>query len=301
VPHLQEQAGLEQAHGGGFRAMIYMALFIWLLACLLLGGVMHAVLGTTFRYKLVMLLAAPGTVVRKFSMTCAALASGATVTGVNVYDLGDRQVRFEANGAASVSKVLVPLAPVFTCALVLQAANVLLGSPIRLDYPPPGISSLDVGGMRGFLMGTWQLVSHLVAQLFAADWGHFRLYALLALLFSLSLGACLPFEEFREAFLGVVLLVVGLAVVCVLFGASSSFGPAPPGALASSPAAGWMESVRTFLGNTAGMAFIMMLCGVMAATLAGIVIRIVELAGRGADRTQRPGRSSRSVHRRSAA
>ena len=281
--------------------MIYTALFIWLLTCIVLGGVIHAVMQTAFRYKLVRLLAGPGVVVRKFAMTCAALLSGATVTEVNVYDLSERDIGFEADGVASVSKVLVPLAPLFACALVLQAVNVLLGSPIKLDYPPPEISSLDIGGMKGFVLGTWSVVFHLVRQVFNADWGHLRLYVLLAFVFSLSLGACLPFEKFREAFLGVVLLVVGLAVLCALFGVSSALGTAPPSALARSPVAAWVESLRSFFKNTAGMAFVMMLCGIMAATLAGIVVRIAELTGKASSRGGTEAKPRRGAETRAAA
>ena len=149
-------------------------------------------------------------------------------------------------------------------------------------------------------MGTWDVVFHIVRQIFKADWGHLRLYVMLALLFSLSLGACLPFEKFREAFLGVVLLVVALAVVCSLFGVRSAVGTTPT-ALTGSPASAWVRSLRDFLEETTGMALIMMLCGIMAATIAGIIIRIAELAGRASTGSKKTGRSRRGTETNAAA
>ena len=259
--------------------MEYVALFVWLLVCLVLGGVINAILQSAHQYKLVALLAAPGMVARKFAMTAVGLLSGATVTQVNIYDLSERDIGFEAKGIPGISKMLVPLAPLFVCAVVLQGINVALGSPLSLSFRPPPFSSLDATGLRGFMFGLWDLMSGLFRQIVDADWGSGRLYLLLAFIFSLSLGACVPFAKFREGFLGIAFLAGGLAALCALLGVRS--GAAGAAVAASSPAARWGLAARSFVMGTAGMAFIMMLCGLMAGVVGGVLVRLFELAGKG--------------------
>lgn len=281
--------------------MEYVALFVWLAVCVVLGGLMHSILRTAFEFKFIRILAAPGIAVRKLAMAVAALVSGASVTQVNVYDLSDRDIGFRGEGVASVSKVFVPLAPLFACAVALQTVNVLLGNPVSLDYPPPPVESLDAGGVRVFIMGMWTLLSGLVTQAFQIDWGSLNLYVLLAFVLSLSLGACVSFQKIREAILGALLLVVGLAVVCALFGVRSGLGTGAPGTLASSPAADWVRSLREFVIRTAGAAFIMMLCGLMVAIAVGVGIRIYELATAAVGGKGKSGKSSGQGERRLAA
>ncbi len=281
--------------------MEYVALFVWLVVCLLLGGLMHMILQTPYDYKLVRLLAAPGIVVRKFAMTVTSLLTGATVTEVNIYNSSERDIGFEADGMASVSKVLVPLAPLFACAVMLQAINALIGKPIGLDYPPPPVSSLDAGGMRGFLIDLWHLLSGLIVQVLAADWKSLNPYVLFAFIFSLSLGACVPPEKLREGILGATFVAVGLAVICALFGVRSGVGLGPLTALSASPAQLWVMAMREFFMDMAGMAFIMMLCGLMAAIVVGIIVRIFELVSKVPGRTQQPGRRSKRGRKKMAA
>ena len=257
--------------------MEYVALFVWLVVCVALGGLMHTILRTPFDYKLIRILAAPGVVVRKLAMSVVALVTGATVTQVNVYDLSERDIGFHGVGASSVSKVLVPLGPLFACAVALQAVNVLLGSPVSFDYSPPPVASLDAGGVKGFVVGMLPLLSGLVRQGLIANWGSLSFYVLLGFVLSLSLGACVSFEKFREATLGALLLVVSLAVLCALAGVRSGLGAGAVSALAESPAAPWVRSLRGFLIGTTGAAFVMMLCGLMVAIVVGIGVRLYEL------------------------
>ena len=281
--------------------MEYVALFVWLVACVVLGGLMHAILQTPFNYKLVRIVAAPGVVVRKLAMAVAALLSGATVTQVNVYDISNRDIGFHGEGVASISKVLVPLGPLFACAVALQTTNVLLGSPARFDYVPPQVASLDVGGAGMFLIGLWKLLSGLVAQGRAADWGNLSLYVLLAFVLSLSLGACVSFEKIREAIIGALLLVVSLAVVCALFGVRSGFGAGAVSTLARSPAAAWVKSLRSSMIGTGGAAFIMMLCGLMVAIVVGIAVRLYELITTAVGTKTKPTKSRSRKERKLAA
>ena len=266
--------------------MEYVAMFIWLTICIVLGGLMHAILRTAFTRKWVAILAAPGVTVRKFAMTIAALVSGATVTEVNVYRTCERDIGFSASGAGAIAKLLVPLAPLFACALVLQALNTALDSPLRIALAPPLINSADVGGAMGFLLALWELMLHLVRQASHADWGSLNVYVLLAFVFSLSLGAGLPFNRFREAVLGVALLVVGLALVCTLVGVRGG------DTSAEQPAAAWALSMRTFLMGTAGMTLIMMLCGMLTAVIVGLLVRLFEMVGLAAGGKKAAGNAS---------
>lgn len=260
--------------------MRYFALFIWLVLCLLLGGLIHTILQTAFAFRVVRLLSMPGMLVRKVAMAVGALLTGATVVDANAYKLGSHEIGFRADGISSVSKVLVPLAPLFACALVLQAINALLGTPVDLGYNAPGVSALDASGARGFLLGMWQLMSHLVRQFVGADWGSLRLYVFLAFLFSLSLGACVSFEKFREAFLGVALVVVALAVSAALFGVRSGFWPVRT----DSPASKLLGSFELAVMATGGMAVVMMLGGMLAAIVVSTVARICGLVGQATGR-----------------
>jgi len=262
-------------------------MFVWLVICLLFGGLMHAALRTAFNYKWVKLLAAPGVGLRKLAMTVAALVTGATVTQVNIYRTSERDIGFTAEGVAGVSKVLVPLAPLFACALALRAVNAMLGTPLGLDFSPPVILSLDTGGAMGFTRRLLALMVELVRQSSGADWGDPKLYVLLAFIFSLSLGAGVPFDKFRESLLGVAVLVVGLAVICALLGLRSGAdtAAAPAG---SGVAVEWILSARAFVTGTAGMALIMMLCGILAAVAVGVVARVFDMVSNAGKRGASP-------------
>lgn len=250
--------------------MEFMALFIWLSLCLVMGAMIHSVMASALSNRLVKLLAAPGMILRKFTMTLAALVCGATVTKVRIYELSSRDIEFKAEGAASIAKVLVPLLPLFGGAVAVVAINSMFGSPFKLDYPPPALAALDPGGLRGFLHGTWLLLSGVVRQAAQSDWGSFNLYVLSALIFSLALGACAPMEGVKEAMLGAALLAVSLALL-----SSVSVGSGP---IRTSPA--WVVTTRTFIVSTSGVAFVMMVYGMLAALVVGMTVRIYELATR---------------------
>jgi len=247
--------------------MEFVALFMWLCLCLLLGGIMHFVTAGASKHRVVRLLAAPGLIIRKFTMTLVALVCGGTVTRVGIYDLSSRDIEFEADGMASGAKVLVPLAPLFGGAVALLALNAAFGRPLDLHYSPPSLSALNSGGIRAFLGGTWTMLSSGVRQVLRADWGSARLYVFFTIIFSLALGACAPMERVKEAILGAALLTVALALL-----SSVSIGRGP---VRVQPA--WISAVRTFVISTSGVAFIMMVYGMLGALVVGIAVRIFEL------------------------
>ena len=270
--------------------MEYVALFLWLVLCITCGALMHTLLESAANYSLIKFLSAPGIIVRKVSMTAAALAGGATVTHSNAYHLSERDVAFNADGMAKISRFLVPLAPLFACAVLLCAANVLLARPVSLTITAPTVSSLDAGGALGFLDGLFAMVSGLLHQIAAADWQSFRWYALLLLAFSLSLGAGVAFDRFKECFVGAALLVGVLALLCTLFIHTGSDAGRPAVLITLST---WVSSVRTFLMDTGAMAVVMMLFGLLAAILVGISVRLYEMLASAATDTGRSSKPSR--------
>ncbi|MGD2175793.1 MAG: hypothetical protein PVJ27_10355 [Candidatus Brocadiaceae bacterium] len=249
--------------------MEFMALFIWLCLCLLVGGLMHYVMVGALSHRLVQLLAAPGMVVRKFTMSLTALLCGGTVTRVRIYELSSRDIDFQADGASSVAKVLVPLAPLFGCAALMVALNAIFGNPLNLNYAPPALASLDSGGLKGFFLGTWDLLSRVIRQAARADWGSLDLYVLFALTFSLALGACAPLERVKEAMLGAGLIAVVLAVLSSL---AVRRGPAD---IPAQPE--WFVGVKTFIVGTSAAAFVMMIYGMAGALVTGLCVRAYEL------------------------
>ncbi len=265
--------------GAGDKKMPYVALFIWLAMCPLLGGVMHHILRSAFSYRLVGFLAAPGLVVRKLAMTVAALVTGATVTQVNIYNLKDRDIGFDASGISTTARVLVPLAPLFACAIALQIVNAMLGRPVDLAYEPPALSSLDAGGASGFMLGMWNLMSQLVRHVAQADWGSLKLYALLGFLFSLSLGACVRFGKFHDAILGVALLALGLAALSALFGLGGGLAPGAGSAPGGGSSSRLALSLRAGVMTASGTAVVMMLGGLLAAILVSTTARVLEMVG----------------------
>lgn len=252
--------------------MEYMALFIWLSLCLILGGAMHFVMAGALANRFVMLLAAPGVLIRKFTMTVTALLCGGTVTRVSIYELSSRDVEFEAEGTASVGKVLVPLAPLFGAAAVMVTLNRLFGSPLNLNYTPPALSALDSAGLGGYFRGTWALLTSVVRQATHANWSSTSFYVLFALVFSLAVGACAPMERVREAIMGAALVAVMLALL------SSISIQRGPDALPSSPA--WLTGVRSMIVRFSGVAFIMMVYGMLGALVVGIIVRLYEIVTR---------------------
>jgi len=257
--------------------MEYVALFLWFSLCLLLGSVMHTVLRGPISYRVIALATTPGVVVRKFSQTVAALVCGGTVTGVKIYETSPRDISFKAEGIPSVAKVLVPVAPLFGCVLVLGGLNALLGYPLQLDYAPPPLASLDAGGMSGFFKGIWLLLSGLVGQALRADWRSPEFYVMLVLIFSLALGACEPVGKLREALAGVGLLVVGLALVCGLVARPAGVGAVAASASPPGRAELWVSAARGFMVDCAGVAFALMLFGMLEALAVGVVTRVYEM------------------------
>ncbi|MFO7956380.1 MAG: hypothetical protein R6X33_04725 [Candidatus Brocadiia bacterium] len=276
--------------------MEYMALFIWLCLCLLLGGLIHYVMTGALAHRPIQLLAAPGMVMRKFTMTLTALLCGGTVTRVRIYELSSRDINFEADGTAGVAKVLVPLAPLFGGALAVMALNTAFGAPLHFDYTPPSLASLDGGGLRGFLEGTGALLTRVVRQGARADWRSPRIYVLFALLFSMALGGCAPLERIKEAALGAGLLAVLLALV------STVAVRRGPGGM--SVAAPWFANARDFVVTASAAAFVMMVYGILVAIAVGVVVRIYELIvnrGKGGGRKKKTATLPSSGERKEAA
>jgi hypothetical protein len=253
----------------------YTALFIWLTLCLVLGGLISYVMAGARTHRAVQFLAAPGMVIRKFSMTVTALLCGASITRVRVYELSSEDIDFQAEGISSIAKVLAPLSPLFGCAVVMTAVNAAFGDPLRLECAPPALASLDSGGLKGFLAGTWALLDTGVRQGLKANWHSANLYVLFALIFSLALGASAPMRRVREAILGAGLLAVSLALL-------SSISVRRAGVVAATPT--WFGSVRGFVVNRSGVAFMMMVYGMFAALVVGLVVRLYELTTRTSQR-----------------
>lgn len=234
---------------------------------------MHAILRSTYTHVIVRYMAAPGIVARKFSMSIAALLTGGTVTNANLYQMSERDIGYSSSGLASVSRYLIPVAPVIFCAFMLQILNSSLGSPIQLDLSAPELTSFDTGGAKHFLEGIWSMMSELVHRMFSADWQSPKTYIMLVFLFSLSFGSSLPLTELRDAIAGTILLVVLLTAICTL-SLSGGSGSDP---ISSSQLTGAVRNARQFLMNTTAMALIMMICGLFVAIVVGITVRIFEL------------------------
>lgn len=261
--------------------MEFAALFCWLSLCLLLGGLLHYVMGGALSHKGVQMLAAPGMALRKLSMTLIALIFGGTVTRVRMYELSSRDIDFTADGPSSVAKVMVPLAPLFGCAVALTALNVTFGRPLDLSYRMPALSSMDGAGIQGFLGATWGMLSHVVRQGLSADWGNPRLYLVFALAFSMALGACEPMERIKQAILGAALLAVALALLSTVAIRRGFIAAEPP----------WFTALNSFVLGHAAAAFAMMVYGLMAALVVGLGVRIYELSSRLAGSSGKAGRS----------
>ncbi len=253
--------------------MEYVALFVWLCFCLLMGCLIHSVMAGALSYRPVQLVAAPGMVVRKFSQSLTALLCGGTVTRVSIYELSSRDIDFRAEGVASVARALVPVAPLLTCASLMLVLNVIFGSPLRLDYSPPALESLDSGGLRGFFLGTWALMRDVVHQGAGADWQSWRLYILYGLVFSLALGAGPSVEELKRSLLGAGLIAGALALLSSIV--------VRPGALGPLSVPAWFAIARQSLLGVSAAAFAMMFYGMLAAIGAGICVRAYELFSKG--------------------
>jgi hypothetical protein len=269
--------------------MEFAALFCWLSLCLLLGGLLHFVMSGALNHRGVLALAAPGTALRKLSMTLVALVFGGTVTRVRIYELSARDIDFQADGASSVSKVLVPLAPLFGCAVALSALNAAFGRPLDFSYSMPALSSVDGAGVQGFVASTWGMLSHVVRQGLDANWSNPRLYLLFGLAFSLALGACEPLERIKQSVLGAALLAVALAVLSTIAIRRGFVAAAPP----------WFTAVNSFVLRNAAIAFAMMVYGLMAALVVGLGVRVYEVASRLGGSSKKSGktRSRRSSSR----
>ncbi|MFW6189940.1 MAG: hypothetical protein ACOC7T_05855 [Planctomycetota bacterium] len=270
--------------------MEYTALFVWLTLCLILGATIRSVMAGALTHRPVQFVAAPGLFIRKFSMSLTALACGATLTRARVYDLSERDVDFEADGAGSVAKVLVPLAPLFGCATAMVALNAMFGRPLHLDYSPPGLDSLDAGGVQEFVAGTWSILAQVVRRGARADWGNPRLYVLFGLTFSLSIGASTELSRAREAVLGAGLLAVGLALFCSL--SLRGFRGGDPLA--------WPAEVREFVVRYSAVAFVMMVYGMLTALVVGMIVRVYEMAGSGSGSGKTRGLPSGKSSKRAA-
>jgi hypothetical protein len=229
-------------------------------------------------------------------MTMAALCLGGRIRNAGLYDLDSRDPAFDAEGPASVAKVLAPVAPLFGCAVVVAVLNDMFGNPLQVAYHPPSLSSLDAGGITGFLHGTWGLLTGMMRQVLHADWHNARLYVLFGLIFSLALGSCGPVEKLRESLLGAALLTVALAL---LSSVSLRRGPGPGSTYE------WVGAVRGFIMRTSGIAFMMMAYGMLTSLVVGVTVRLYDLAagaGRGkAGKKAEPAEKEEPAPKRRAA
>jgi hypothetical protein len=252
--------------------MEHTALFIWLVLCLLMGALIHYIMDGAMQHEAMQYLAAPGTCVRKFSQALAALVFGGTVTQSAIYETDPRDTAFEAEGTSSIAKVLVPLAPLFGCAVAMGIMNSVFGNPFRLDYQPPELASFDAGGLRGHVTGTWALLMQVVRRGISVDWGNPRLYVLFALTFSLAYGAATPWSELREAVIGTALVTITLAVLSVLGLRSGFLGLSRPLRFA--------KVLKDAVVSYSAAAFVMMVYGLLTTLAVGIAVRVYELITR---------------------
>lgn len=264
--------------------MEYIALFLWLSLCMLLGGLMHSIMASVMQHRGITILAAPGLVVRKFAMTLTALVCGGTVTRVRIYELSSREIDYRADGMASVAKTLVPLAPLFAGAVAMVSINGTFGGPLALQYSVPSLSSLSAPSLQSYFTQTWGMLSSIVRQCIKADWGAPMTFILFALTYSLSLGACEPAERVKQAILGAGLLSVFLALL-------SSIAVRRAEVIAASPPL--FITVREFIFSTAAVAFAMMVYGLFAAILVGFAVRLYEMVNRGSGGKKSSGRTAR--------
>lgn len=255
--------------------MAYVALFLWFAVSLLIGSGIHRILQGTSSYRLVRFLSTPGIAARKFAQTLTALICGATVTGVQAYDASEPDIRFDAEGATSVARVLVPFTPLLCCAVVMAAVNGIMDSPLQFVSAPPSLPSLDATGIRSFVQGAGSALTQMGEQTIQANWQSLKVYVLLAAIFTLALGASVPIERLRDAMLGAALVSVVVALTCGLL-ASPGGGSAEP--VAPSAAARWALSLQAFVQSCSGLAFAMMVIGMLEAILLGVGVRIYELA-----------------------
>ncbi|MFW5922937.1 MAG: hypothetical protein ACOCSQ_00985 [Planctomycetota bacterium] len=254
--------------------MEYVALLLWLFICLTLGAAMHKLLSSVNSSNWMKWIAAPGVIVRKFAMSIAAMATGSTVTNVNVYHTSDRDIGFDSRALGGLPRFLVAVAPLFLAAVVLQTVNAFLGAPINPDLTEPIFAELSLEGAGEFFSSFWHLVSELVRDVGDGEWSNIGFYVFLGLALSLSLGASSAFARFKESLFGALLIVVCLAILCSIFGVPASGLSSLTG---KHPAVSIVETIREFIFETAHFALIMMLCGMIMATVIGTIVRLFEL------------------------
>jgi len=251
--------------------MEYIALFVWICLCLVLSWLVHAVVGgCTQRYGVLRLLALPGMAVRKCSMATAVMLTGGRITRGDAYSLAHRDVEFDSEGPAGIARALVPLAPLFGCALALAALNRLAGAPMALSRPAPTFPALDVAGLRAFLSATWALVADSLRGLRAMPWSSPATWVLLLATLTLALGAGQALNHCRNALVGAGLLVITTALIAAV---SARQGP---GGIVEQPA--WFVSTRAFLLASTSIAFSLTFYGLLLSLVLGIGVRLVELA-----------------------
>ena len=271
--------------------MEYLALFVWFSLALLLGSLVQSVMNGAARYRIVAALVMPGVVVRKLSQAAAALVCGARVTDCRLYDPNPRDTHYSCTGVSTVAKVLVPLAPLFGCILAFGVLSGALGSPLTLDFGPPRIPTLGLRGLQAFAADAGSMASGLLRRLGStAGAGG---YVMVVLAFSLALGSCHPVERLKQALLGTAGLLAGLAVLEGVAGAVRLPG-AVRSALNISSAQAFFEGVRVGLVDWAGRALSLVGLGLGLSLVAGLLVRIYELAA-GKEGSGNTGAGSRAV------
>ncbi|MFW6457742.1 MAG: hypothetical protein ACOC0A_05545, partial [Planctomycetota bacterium] len=240
--------------------MEYVSLFLWLAICLALGTSMHRLFASAQQSGWFKWISAPGIFVRKLAMALAAMFTGATLTNVNLYRVSERDIGFNGDVIGGIPRFIVPVAPLFLCAVVLHAANTMLGEPMDISMTSPELSAVSIDGAADFFENFWNLLSRIVRQVARGEWSHLDFYLFIALALSLALGASTTFAKFKEAVLGSLLLVIAMAVFCSIFGVPQSGGSILNGA---HPATNLIESIRNFVFETTQWALVMMLFGII--------------------------------------
>ncbi len=254
--------------------MEYVSLFIWLGICLALGTSMHRLFSSVRQSGWFKWISAPGIVVRKLAMALAAMFTGATLTSTNIYKVSERDIGFNGDVAGGIPRFIVPVAPIFLCAVVLHAANQMLGAPLELTMESPQLSDFSIDGAAAFFENLWNLLSSVVRQVADGEWSRPRFYVFIALALSLALGAGTTFSKFRQSLLGSLLFVIALGILCSIFGVPQSGLSIFSG---THPAVELVASVRNFVFETTQWALVMMLFGIVLATIVGLLVRLFEM------------------------
>lgn len=163
---------------------------------------------------------APGVIIHELSHVVACLVTFAKIRRVKLFSPTGGEVEHGPSRIPVVGQVVISMAPLAGCAAVLALVAWLLKAPLAaaVAAPPWTIAPVSLDGCGHFCRECWAMFRSLCLELWRADFTNWRTYVFIYAAVCLGVSMRPSKQDFRNAFWGLALIGVLIAVADYLVG-----------------------------------------------------------------------------------